>query len=219
MAKLKSRMRTCCAVGGVAKRQYAPLCTPSRSALRTFHIPIPLKAAFTGFEREKRHGASHNSAKLRFTCKAVQTKREPETFFSSRSSKRHVKNTRIFDGFNVSADLALMHLLFLTSSAGASTLGDGTVVYDAEKGSETLKTLGGTAYIVLVVIYVLWVLKKRADRARNEKIASTAAGVKDLDVISDLETEGDGDSILKSSPSTAATMSTSDKVTPAQCFM
>jgi len=151
------------------------------------------------FERKASHYyGPFTSGEQRFKCSVAQPRREFDYFSKDLSG------------------LAFLHFVSITSSAGASMIGDGPVIYDAEKGSETLKVLGGTAYIVLVVIYVLWVLKKRADRATSERISSTTVS-QDLDDISDLETE-ERDGRIEN-PDSKTTISANDQVTPVQCFM
>lgn len=201
------------------KRQYQQVPALKHRALCMSPISRSLKVGCMQFERKaSRYYGPFTLGEQRFKCSAAQSRSDPGTCCISRGLKRDVDPVGVFDYAKGLSGLAFLHLISFTSSAGASMIGDDPVMYDAEKGSETLKMLGGTAYIVIVVIYVLWVLKKRADRATSERISSTTVS-QDLDDISDLETEEHDGRIENASLNNATTIPANDQVTPVQCFM
>jgi hypothetical protein len=218
-AKMGAKIGTYRACGDVMKRQYQEVPALNNRALCMSPISMPSKVGCMQFERKASHyHGPFTLGEQQFKCSVGQSRREPGTFCISRGLKRDEDTVGVFDYSKDLSGLAFLHFISFTSSAGASMIGDDPVIYDAEKGSDTLKTLGGTAYIVLVIFYVVWVLKKRADRATSERISSTTVS-QDLDDISDLETEEHDDRIETASLNTATTTSANDQVTPVQCFM
>lgn len=83
-----------------------------------------------------------------------------------------------------------------------------TVTYNAQAGSDLFKTLAGVGYVALIIVYFARLLKRRADTATTERLATTSTRNA---TESDEEEE---DSITVSSVST-----TERDVTPTQCFV
>lgn len=102
--------------------------------------------------------------------------------------------------------------------------------YNPEQGSETFKNIAGVGYIILVVFYFFWLLKKRAERATTESLASTAQASKNRAGVGTREgdendlagLDGPSSSGSPGSPGLSATTSSRESpadVTVTQCLI
>jgi len=96
-----------------------------------------------------------------------------------------------------------INFFLATLAACPPALADTGVTYNPQDGSETLKTVAGVGYIILVIIYFFRLFKKRADKATSERIASSGS---DADAEEDSDDEEEAEQPV-------------DDVTPLQCFM
>lgn len=97
-----------------------------------------------------------------------------------------------------------------TTMAFSSYAADVGVQYDPANGAETLKTIAGIGYIVLVVLYFVRLFKKRADRATSVSLTSSASRQSNDEDDLDEESEDEDESESRQS---------NDEVTPLQCLM
>lgn len=74
--------------------------------------------------------------------------------------------------------VALLSTAFVLASCDSVYAAMDGSAYNPEQGSETFKNVAGVGYIILVIFYFFRLLKKRAERATTESLASTAQASK-----------------------------------------
>ena len=111
-----------------------------------------------------------------------------------------------FSGPALTAFCAVVSTALVTPAALAAE----GVTYNPEAGSETLKTVAGVGYIILVLIYFVRLFKKRADRATSVRISSSSDSTAE---------EGSDDEDEEEEVLAAAAAASQDDVTPWQCLM
>ena len=82
--------------------------------------------------------------------------------------------------FSGPAFSTLCAILTSLTIAPAALAAEG-IIYNPQEGAETLKTLAGVAYIILVIVYFVRLFKKRADRATSVRLSSSDSSDKEDD--------------------------------------
>ena len=87
------------------------------------------------------------------------------------------------------------------------------IAYNPDTGAETLKTVAGAAYILVVIVYFLRLFRRRAENATKVSLTSSSESTEAVD-------EGLEDDEEELSDDEAASEASRDgDITPLQCFV
>lgn len=167
---------------GILKpRLQAPRCAPQGQEPRTFRTVTPLR-----------------------NCTA---RRSGFIIPAAGSSTNRTALGPAFPDFNFSGPALSTFCAILSSLALApASLAAEGVFYNPQEGSDTLKTVAGVGYIILVIVYFVRLFKKRADRFTSVRISSSDSA----DIKSDEEEEEEEE---------GAVAAVEEDVSPTQCLM
>ena len=117
---------------------------------------------------------------------------------------------------STSSGIAFSTFLYLVL-VPAALAADG-VAYNPEAGSETVKTVAGVAYIILVIVYFVRLFRKRAANATSQRISSSgSASTTPSAAGSDDDDEEEEEEAV--AVAAAAAAAADADVSPGQCLM